>query len=399
LTSQLARLVIACAVAALILTAPASAPAATSGSATFDVAKGTAGKALKRAGVRVRAVKPAKLRKGRFELPTASVRLGVSATIRHKGGVRFQRGRRKVTFTSLQTTLGPVSSVTGRVGGKGKRLVLFTVRPAKGSRVSLDPAVGTAALSSARVTLHAQAVRVLRKRLKTKRIRTGSLGAAVIVGTDSRAGRRTAGPGTTGSTPGGSAGGGGGTTQPAPPPPTPVEPGWTVWTSSHLPGTGDHKSFINYLTQPWGCLDMPNGQAAPEQGATYVAAGNKYDFRLPQASVSATRVVHTGQIHYTLPCHGLDQSMGNLEFDLATGRVYADGLKDDRSDPFGESTPYTDRHVLDLELASATRQTTGNATTYTGVRATVAAGAQDIVGDSYPAGTEWGAFSFTVPAG
>lgn len=421
---------VACAAAAACAAAPTAASAAT-GTMTLKLSTASgAGKSLKAAGAKVQAVKPATLRAGTLTLPTTSVTLGVSPVVRHAGALRFVKGKRKVTFTQLRTTLGTAPAVTGVVGKK--RLTLFTLKG--GTLPQADAATGSVTTTGTTVTLASGAARTIKSGLKLRRLAAGSLGRASVTGTDPSAisAPKQAAPGAPVPGPivqppaGGVAPTAPGTpttpTQPTPPtqpqpqppvvpdPPDPVTPelGDTRWVSSTIAYDGSHRSFIRYILNPFWDMTCPAGvtpfkEVAPSGGITRAPdpADPVYDFLVDQTVATATTLQHRGRLRYTMACHGIDQWVENLRFtdlDKVTGRVLADGSYGNRDNPDAPDVAYTGEHLLNLDLANATKTTNADGSkTFTDVKSTVAAGAQEELGDNYPEGTEWGLFTFTLP--
>ncbi|HWT94348.1 MAG TPA: HtaA domain-containing protein, partial [Solirubrobacteraceae bacterium] len=196
-------------------------------------------------------------------------------------------------------------------------------------------------------------------------------------------------------------------TEPEPPivpdPPDPVTPatGQTSWFSSTIAEDGSHRSFIRYITNTFMCPGNVGTVTLSGGIATAPApADPTYDFLVDQVSATSTTLQHRGRIRYQMACHGINQWVENLEFtdlDEDTGRVLADGSHGDRNNPSAPDVLYTDEHLLNLDLKNATKTVTAEGTRYDNVKSTVAAGAQDELGSEYPAGSEWGVFSFTLP--
>ena len=185
------------------------------------------------------------------------------------------------------------------------------------------------------------------------------------------------------------------------------------WFGCDLPGNGDLKSWTNYIQRafPPSPCQGPLGSVTAGGGAARVVASEAYDHRFPIVSGesrddgSAT-IVLGGNVTYSLPVHGIEESIGALRIVIApggaTGIVYADG----RAKPFDTSgdacttpaTPYTAEPVLDLDLAGITPVTAGGVKRWIHVPATIAAGTTKIGGGNYRAGSAWGSFTIAVPA-
>ncbi|MBE2319525.1 HtaA domain-containing protein [Solirubrobacter sp. CPCC 204708] len=151
-------------------------PAAAAADTTVTL-KGSALSALKRQGVKVSAVAPATLRGSKLTLPVASGTVGTTATLTHDGALRLRAGRRAVTLTRWQATLGSSSRLTARIAGT--RRTAFTVRTTA-SNLSLGAAAGTVRVSSARVTLTKAGATAIRKALRLERVKTGTFGTTSV---------------------------------------------------------------------------------------------------------------------------------------------------------------------------------------------------------------------------
>ena len=247
--------------------------------------------------------------------------VGTSAKIGLTGSLRFTSGRRKVSVSGLQVTIGRTSSfVTGRLGKSSLRL--FAVTPTRPSVI--DPPGRHAAIVGARFALTPAAARRLRSALKLKRTpSTGALGKLTVAVADLTPRLP--------STP---------APQPAPAPsatPTPAptadahagpEPpceqrfaatpaGSVDWFGCDLPGGGDLKSWTNYVQMqfpPFPCQG-PLGTITASGGAARIVAAGAYDHRFGIAASevrpdgSATIRVQ-GTVTYAMPVHGIDESIG-----------------------------------------------------------------------------------------
>ncbi len=389
---------------------PAGASAAPSGRTQVDLASaGKVVKSLRAQGVRLGALAPAKLSGSRLVLPLARVKAGSPVALAHGGGLRLRRGRRAATLRGFTIRVGRNAAVSTRLGAARRpllRIAAGTGRPA------VDRERGTAVLSGARLLLTRRGARALARALGLERLPAGLLGRASLSARfPGRAGEPDSRPPAEPGPPAQPSPAPDPSPSPAPPQSSPAATGHTEWEASHLQGSNDLKSFINYI------LGGPPGSGVgasvtPSQGAEAIHPegdpNRRFDYRLPVVSSSTsagvTNVTHTGQIRYHKPQHGIDDQIRNLTFELpatGTGRVLADGQSGSWLGPAGPAPmpmAYSRKHVLDLALTGIT-PTVGNGTlTYEDVPATVAAGSPMEEQLGYEAGRPWGRFTITFPA-
>lgn len=347
---------------------PATAGAADRGTTTLNLS-------LASAGVKTAAVWPAKLsRSGALTLPITQVTPGPTTVVRHEGAIRLARGTRKVTLTSVQLHVGAQTRISALLGGR--RTTVFTVR---GSSLSVTRA----------------AARRLRSALRLRTLPTRA-GRATMTAPSTSA------PSTSAPVPAPAPAPAPAAPAPAPAPgEIPVSTAGTQWISSTLPGSSDHKSWINYVTN----AAWISGSVTPLDGAARIAVGNKYDYTLTPTTVSralgVTTLNHRGKLQYRVPLHSIDQSIQNLTFRITpltgSGEVIADGQANDRDFIGAPPVPFLRTKVLDLRLAGIVPAVAPNGdVTYANVPATIAEGAEEEVG--YEAGRPWGSFTFTIPA-
>ena len=138
--------------------------------------------------------------------------------------------------------------------------------------------------------------------------------------------------------------------------------------------------------------------------------GDTFDHRFPVLSStlrpdgSATIVVG-GNVTYTMPVHGIDESIGALRIELAadglTGTVYANGHAKPRDMGSNVCTtpakPYTGKAVLTLDLTGVTPVSVGGVKRWVHAPAKIAPGHELIGGGTYAAGSDWGSFTIAVP--
>ncbi len=191
---------------------------------------------------------------------------------------------------------------------------------------------------------------------------------------------------------------------------TPV--GIVDWFSCDLSGDLDLKSWTNYIQRQFPPAPCPwvQGTVVAGGGAAQVVAGDTFDHRFPVLSStlrpdgSATIVVG-GNVTYTMPVHGIDESIGALRIELAadglTGTVYADGHAKPRDMGSNVCTtpanPYTGKAVLTLDLTGVTPVSAGGVKRWVHVPAKIAPGHELIGGGTYAAGSDWGSFTIAVP--
>jgi hypothetical protein len=349
----------------------------------------------------------------RLSFSTGQRTIGSSAKISFNGTLRFTSGKRTLSATKLELTIGRTSSfVSARLASATVRL--FTVTPTRPA--VLDAAEQRASLIGARVALTSAAAKRLKTSLRLKRTpSTKTLGTLTVAVAPLSMTPKVA-PAPAPVTPAATA-------TPTPTPtPAPGAPcselfaatpaGSVDWFGCDLPGNGDLHSWTDYVQRPFAPLCSPGqGTIVATGGAARIAASVAYDHRFTVVSGgsrpdgSAT-IQLQGTITYTMPTHGIDESIGALRIEIAaggqTGTVYADGRAKPRD--MGASictTPaqdYTNEPVLTLDLTGITPAAAG-VTRWVHVPAKIAAGTTRIGGGVYEAGSAWGAFTIPVPPG
>ncbi len=392
-----ASLCAALAAAGLAMVAVPSAGAAVSGQTEIRVvSKGKASKSLRKQGVRMRAIRPAKLSRGELALPVARLNVARRTTITHRGGLVMRRGKRRVGFRAFQVRLGDKRTVVARSGKR--RITLLVIRRGRVRAQSSD----SASLSGGKAVLTRKGARLIKRKLRLRRLPAGALGASGIKAARTEEEGRTQAPSTTPTSP--APRGGSDTTSP-----TTSRAVGTDWIASTIPdGTQSLKSWIRYI------LGGPPGSGVgasvtPSEGATQIAADNPSDYRLTVASASTapdgvTTIEHDGRIRYHKPQHSIDQQIADLTMVIAadgqTGQVIADGQYQESAMLWapGATFPYSDKHVLDLNLAGIDPKREPNGSvTWENVPATVSQEASDTGYISYDKGTPWGRFTITAP--
>ena len=161
--------------AVLLTAAPATAAAEVSGSAAIAVGTGKPGNMLRKYRTRTTAVKPAKAKRTgnvtNVRAPVSAVQIARTSTIALRGGVGFDRGKKRAVFTRL--SLSVTARRTGVSASLGKRrIILFT---AVGNAV-IDPVESKLNLTSANLSLTGAAAKLIRSKLGIKRLPAGPFG-------------------------------------------------------------------------------------------------------------------------------------------------------------------------------------------------------------------------------
>ena len=167
------------ALAVILFAAPAaSANPIAAGSTKLTVDKKPA-KKLKKNKIAVNRVKPAKVQKGSFVFPVTGGNLKPTdpstGVIKHSGGLKFQKGKRKLVAKKFVIKVAN-GVVVAKVGGGNVRLLTVDLSKAKISREDYGINVSRVGLS-----LTGAAAKALNKTLKTKAFKKGlRLGHAVV---------------------------------------------------------------------------------------------------------------------------------------------------------------------------------------------------------------------------
>lgn len=405
------------------------APAATTArGATATVAlspKAAGSLALKKAGVKVSAKKPASVTKTRWALPLFGTPPIDATSIALEGELRFGVGKRQVSFIGMRLSFGAKPTITGALGKKKYTVLTLGGAPKR------DVAGRTIRFDKTSISLSSSAAKQIRKQLKLKRVVTGRIGTLSLTAAATPSVTPPTPTSTSPTT----------TTTVAPPPPpvttttttpppvttttptttTPVDPpapcwaatpaGSTDWIACDEPGGsqfgyGNLRSWINYIL---GWNDAAASVVATD-GASPVAPTDRYDYRLPVASTlvegdGTVTVAHTGRIQYTLPMHGVDIYVEDLVFHVAADRHSARVTLTARytprpttSDPApAVVTEEVEAMAVDLDAARS-KTTAAGVTTYEHAPATLTEAGREIWGpDSYPQDAAWGAFTLAVP--
>lgn len=334
--------------------------------------------------VRVVAVEPATLKKGRLTIPARTGRLGSTSRTRHAGAVQFavRRGgrTRRLTLTSFETSVGRRATTSARVGDQ--RIDLFTT---SGGTPTLSTSTGrTKATGSLRLT--AKGARLLRTRLGLRRVSLGALGTANLT-TVLQSG-------------GGTGGGGTGSVAPGavPPPVAPVAAGVPVTATAVT--WRPREKFIQYISQDGGTTSSAGATDGPRQILPGSSDALVYSFihtprqglrdpatgRVSLPSSGTVRYVYNGRIDLSLvdPTISLDGATGTLS-------VVYEG-------PTAGASRGTRVDMLSLDVGAATRSTANGVTTYTDIPAVLTAAGSAAFGGFYGAGTEFGTVTVSVPS-
>lgn len=380
---------------------PVLAASATSQGTVTVTASGASARALRRAGVALRAPGASKattLVDGSTRLTfAASSRTlrGAEATIPARGELRFVRGTRAVRFTSLRVSVRTGSvRVTGR-GPGGRRHTVLTAAPRRGA-VTLDRAARFVGVKATATALPATTARLLRERLALRATPAGTFGPlAVTVGAN-------AGSGTSGGTSTGS-----GTTTPT------VQPSTTEPAAGARPASAAdvvnativwrvRESFIRYVNTGEGTSVRDGATADPAETLPEAGVPLVYQFRFPHrggwsdAATGAAAVTFTGGVRFRYSAHTIDFTTADPEIEL-NGAASRAVFRLDGSD----GTAFTGKRAVLLNLnpsaaASRTVSPDGRTVAYERIPASIPAGAVDSVfAGFYLAGTPFGWISIT----
>jgi hypothetical protein len=330
------RVVVLAAVAAAAVAVPSTAGAA-SGMSVLTL-KGASASSLSKAGVKVSAVAPATAKGKVITLPVRSVTVGATAALGHSGAIRFKKGPRTLTLKTPALRLAASGSrLTVKLGGR--TTTILTVDAAKRS---LNGGAGTAALTGARVTLTAAGAAAIRRALKVKALKGGTLGTLTVDASRGGTGTAGGGAGTGGATGGGSTGGGatgggstggtGGGAAPscssgpvatpyggpsaltAPPTSVPVIAASITW---HV-----RDSFIQYINTGEGTAVANGATTDPPSVQPGSSASLAYGFRFPftggwyDPASDTTRLTYSGTVLFCYFDHGIRLTASNPEIEI-----------------------------------------------------------------------------------
>lgn len=384
-----------------LVASPVSAATATSAGTVTVTASGASARALRRAGVTLRAPGASKattLVDGSTRLTfAASSRTlrGSEATIPVRGELRFVRGTRAVRFTSLRVSVrtGAVR-VTGR-GPGGRRHTVLTAAPRKGA-VTLDAVARFVGVKAAAAALPAATARLLRARLALRATPAGTFGP-IAVAAGAQTGSGTSGGATTGT----------GTATPTVQPPT-TEPAAGTRPASAADVVSAtivwrvRESFIRYVNTGEGTSVRDGASADPAENLPEAGVPLVYQFRFPHRggwsdpAGGAAAVAFSGGVRFRYSAHTIDFTTADPEIEL-NGAASRAIFRLSGSD----GTAFTGKRAVLLNLnpaaaASRTVSPDGKTVTYERIPATIPAGAVDSVfAGFYLAGTPFGWISIT----
>jgi hypothetical protein len=175
------------------------------------------------------------------------------------------------------------------------------------------------------------------------------------------------------------------------------------WTANGLVGTQNLHSWIDYVYNGAGVVE-------PSVGATRPEPDDRYSYRLEtsdawiEQSTGETVVQLQGTVRYDFPSHHIDIRIVDPQIRVAadgkTARVVADGQgSGDMAEAMAGNPkvePFSDLHLLNLVLPPKLMSRDGTVQSWTAAAAKVVSGdASRIL--SYPAGSPYGFFTFSVP--
>lgn len=374
--------------AALIALTATAAPAGaltTTDSSSVKLPLGSKGEGLRVKGVKLTAVKPAKLAGATLKLPASDLTLPTvtDATVVLRGGLKLSRGGKSVSIKGLLLTVkGSKLTLTGKVGND--RISLAT-----GSAVgtSIDTVASSAKLAGSKLTATKRAAGALNKALKVKSFknaRLGNLSGQAVVKRDAPIGP-----------------GGGDTPSsvfPSNEPPVLTRPSSATDVTTAGPLTWwPRESLIVYVREGLGTVGAegsgtsagtPISHTSEHACATSTGAlpAGPYSFNLPfshgwyDAASSSAALYYSGGVRFSYPSHGLNIFASDLEieFNGANSRVIARVIDPDHP---------TGQRVVILTLPAAAPTASNTLTKYLTYITSEGNGA---LGGFYTPGSQWG---------
>lgn len=160
----------------LLATSPNQASAAPAeGSASMTLGSDKSGKALKRAGVKFSAVRPAtqKRLKGKRVKVTSDIKPNSdgNSTRNLRGGIKFSKGKRKVVLRNLGIVVNSNPMKIMALAG-GKPVKAFTIK----AKPSIDESTGTETYNSSALKLTKRSAKMIKSKLRVKRVPAGKVG-------------------------------------------------------------------------------------------------------------------------------------------------------------------------------------------------------------------------------
>lgn len=352
------------------------------------VPTGQAGKGLRVKGVRLAAIKPAKVVKGGVKIPVTDLTFPAPgrALAVTSGGFRLKAGAKKVEVRGLLVKLTPAKvTVSAKVGRK--RLELFSA-PA-GKRTSIDTGNSRFVLNSKALKLTGAGAAALRKALANRRFKTARLGT--FTGRASVYFPPLIDGGPTGPA----------NQLPWEPPVLPTRPAGAIDASAQPVEWWARDSWVNYVGQPaqvsGGAVALPAvtndpGHVCPSSNADGSRVGN-YAFTFPFSSgwwdsASGTGFLqYLGTVRFYYP-QRFDMSFSDPQIVIRPGGTTMNFRITDADYPAGLNA---EMFTVDAGLApGGARVKFGNTLTQVGMSGPF--------GGMYPAGAPWGCMypQFTV---
>lgn len=192
----------------------------------------------------------------------------------------------------------------------------------------------------------------------------------------------------------------------------------TEWSGRADAADSSLRSWVDYLRRSWPSVipGVPSGAGAVElsDGAGFPAAADLYSFRFGQAdawrdtTTGETVVTQQGTVRFSLPPHAIDIRLVNPELRIApdglSARLVSDGVTsgsmEDALAGRVSLTPYSDVHVLDVDLAAAGARDgalVGRRSWIAAPTTMTEAGGRALGLPNY-VGQRWGTFTVTLPA-
>ena len=319
-------------------TSAASANPIADGSTALTVDKRPA-KALKKNKIKVQRVKPAKVQQGSFVFPVTGGKLdptdASTGVIRHSGGLRFKKGKRKLVAKKFVIKVAN-GVVVAKVGGSNVRLLSVDLSKAEITRDGFGINVNRVGLS-----LTGSAAKALNKTLKTRAFKKGlRLGHAVVKTQPSSVGL--AAEGSTDLTPDAGTVGvlvGAGIT-PAPIAPATVTPGGD-FSFPITGGRADVNSFAGSITHSGG-ISLTQGGTVLELTDFTINVDGDPDLTAVVNGGDRVSILDLDLSGLTVNVDPLDITLGNAAASIsadAAGALSATfGLPDTTGAPFGVAT-------------------------------------------------------------
>lgn len=379
------------AVAGLGLAAAPAAAATTPVQATVTVSLGgPAAKALSGERVRRSASGGARLSGRTLKLPVRRGAVsGSKTTIQHDGALVLRRGSRRVTLRSLRTTLARSSSISALVGSR--RVTVFKVA---GGTTSESSSTGSVTRRGAWVTLTRAGGRLLKSKLELRRAPSGRFGTATI---RTVPGATTTTPATP-ATPGMPAPGQTPVSQAPTAPPTTVErPVTATEVSASSLQWHVRESFVKYLSAAEGATAIegatpgaPTGEPPLVYDFGFVPGGGWWD-----GAAGTAELRFTGGVQFRYSGHGIDLR-------ASAPQVVQTGAAEARVSfvvtDAAAGTPGRRADLVRLDLAAATRTPAaeGKGETVAQAPATLTADGAAVLAGFYPAGADFGWFTYSA---